>query len=118
MANINSLADEINQALKVYGTFVNGEVEEIAEEVTKDAAKELQTAGSFNDRTGSYRKGWESIKDGKNWVVRNKTDAQLTHLLEKGHAKKNGGRTKKFVHIKPVEQKTISEFEKKIRERL
>ncbi len=118
MASVNDLSAQINQALQIYGTFVNGEVLEIAKEVATDAAKELTTAGRFKDRTGDYRKGWEAIKTDRSWVVRNRTDYQLTHLLEKGHAKRNGGRTRKFVHIKPVERTAIEDFEAKVRSRL
>ena len=47
-------------------------------------------------------------------VIHNKTDYQLTHLLEKPHLTRSGGITVPQVHIAPVEEKCIKEFEEKI----
>ena len=53
-----------------------------------------------------YNSGWTMKKEKKGKttkaIVHNKTKYQLTHLLEKGHAKTNGGRTRAFPHIAPV----------------
>ena len=46
--------------------------------------------------------------------IYNKTDYQLTHLLEKSHLTRNGGKTTPQVHIAPVEEQCIREFEDKI----
>ena len=60
-------------------------------------------------RTGQYKKGW-AVKKQKETanslelVVHNKKRYQLTHLLEKGHAKRGGGRVRAFPHIAPAEQ--------------
>ena len=43
--------------------------------------------------TGDYKKGWRIKQDKarKSIIVHNATDYQLTHLLEHGHVKRNGG---------------------------
>ena len=113
---VHQLAEQIANTLRDYSTVKQEQVNEIAAEVAKRGAKKLKlkTTGTFNDLTGAYRKGWRAKKEDGIWIVHNATDYQLTHLLEKGHAKANGGRTRAFPHIKEIEQEIIEEFEKEI----
>ena len=68
-------------------------------------------------RTGQYKKGW-AVKKQKETanslelVVHNKKHYQLTHLLEKGHAKRGGGRVRAFPHIAPAEQAASGNWRK------
>ena len=117
MAEIN-MAREIAKALTQYSTEVETDLRNAKKEVGQKAVQELRTSGSFDDRTGSYRKGWRLRKVGNNYVVYNATDYQLTHLLEYGHALRNGGRSKAYPHIKPVEQMVINDFEAIVRKEL
>ena len=113
--NVNQMANQIANALRDYSNVTREQVNEIAELIAKRGVVKLRTAGSFKDISGDYRKGWRAKKVGNKWVVHNATDYQLTHLLEKGHAKVGGGRSQTFPHIKPVEQELIEEFEQEIR---
>ena len=47
-------------------------------------------------------------------TVHSKNRYQLAHLLEKGHAKRGGGRVEAKVHIAPAESYAISQLEDKI----
>lgn len=76
-----------------------------------------------NGARKQYCKGWSLKKDktGRNrFIVKvwNKTDYQLTHLLEFGHATRNGGRTKPQPHIRPTEEKYKKEFEKELKRKI
>ncbi|MDM5245759.1 HK97 gp10 family phage protein [Lysinibacillus sp. G4S2] len=106
--NINDLAAEINRALANYAHGVGEDIEKVAEKVAKEGAQQLK-ARSPVGATHRYAKGWRAKKVGNQWVVHN-IHYQLTHLLEKGHAKVGGGRIPAVVHIAPVEQEMINEF--------
>ena len=64
-----------------------------------------------------YNRGWTVMKTkrDKTATIHNATDYRLTHLLEKGHAKVNGGRTRAFPHIAPVAEECEDELIKNIR---
>ncbi|HZH62393.1 MAG TPA: HK97 gp10 family phage protein, partial [Metabacillus sp.] len=62
------------------------------------------------ENTGDYAKGWAKKKVGTAQVIHNRTDYQLTHLLEKGHVNRDGSRTEAIPHIKHAEEKAINEY--------
>lgn len=115
------LADTVSKILSEYGDECMDVLEESVKNVTKEAANELKSAGSFGG-TGKYRKGWKAKTQKKRisveGVVYNTTAPGLTHLLEFGHAKQNGGRTRAFPHIEPVNEKAqgkiVEELERKL----
>lgn len=111
--NANNLAAEINRQLQLYAGVLEEEIDKAAEEVAKDGVEKLKS--SSPNKTGKYAKSWGIKKVGKIFVLHNKR-YQLTHLLENGHAKVNGGRVAPRVHIKPVEQQMIEDFEQKVKE--
>lgn len=116
--NVNQLANKVSEMLSDYSKVTEKELEVIAETIAQRGVTKLRTAGSFQDISGDYRTGWRAKKVKGKWVVHNQTDYRLTHLLEKGHAKIGGGRTKAYPHIKPVEEEMIKEFEEEIRRTL
>lgn len=85
-------------------------------EVAEEAKDELKTAGSFKGT--KYRRSWK-VKEVQTSVyteatVYNEKHYRLTHLLEFGHQKQNGGRTKAFAHIAPVNDKVDKLFQEKM----
>lgn len=114
---IDSLATELANALSDYSEAVTEEVMKAIDEESKEAAKELKSRSP--KLTGDYEKGWTSKntykgKYSKVNTIHNKTDYQLTHLLEYGHVKRGGGRVAAIPHIKPVETRAIENLTRKV----
>lgn len=116
MSNVSSLASEIAKALSEYSEELENEVDEIGKEVAEEAVSELKQTSP--KRYGKYAKNWKVKRNKKgSYVVHNAAPTyRLTHLLERGHVLRNGGRSHSFTHIQPVEEKVIENFEKRIKE--
>ena len=110
---MQDIASEITKALTEYTSEVEEKLDEIKSDVADETVNMLKV-NSPKGRRGKYAKGWRKKKDGTGYVIHNATDAGLTHLTEKGHAKRNGGRTKAQPHISTAEEMAIKEFENKI----
>ena len=95
-------------------------LEETKKELSKQAVRQLKQASP--KRTGKYAKGWRSTvrKEsavGAEVVVHNKI-YRLTHLLEKGYAKRGGGRVEAIPHIAPVEEEITGKLSDEIEKEL
>jgi hypothetical protein len=105
---IDGLAKEIARQVVLYTSEVEEKVAAAKDEVTKEAVALLKQTSPKD--TGDYAKGWTRKKVGEDYIIHNRTDYQLTHLLEHGHVNRDGGRTPGRPHIRPVEEKTISDY--------
>lgn len=113
---LDKLADSIEKTLREYEASVVKDTGQLAKDFAKQGAKAVaQSARSsgWGDTTG-YDKGWTTkYEEGRlsaSAIIYNKDVPGLAHLLENGHAKRNGGRTRAFPHIAPVEEKITGEF--------
>lgn len=119
------MRDTVNKYHLMYIGEVYVTTTEVIQEVAKESVKKLKNT-SPKGATGKYRRGW-AWKVEKNFrkrynayaVVYGKTGTyQIAHLLEHGHAKRGGGRTRSIEHIKPVEEWAIDEAYDRIIDRL
>jgi hypothetical protein len=108
------LSREISKALTEYTQEVTEGLEEAKLKVAKDTVKELKRTSPRSKGGGDYAKGWARKKVGNKEVVYNRTNYQLTHLLENGHAKRGGGRVPAIPHIHPAEQRAIDDYVKQV----
>ena len=133
MANItigpNQLQNTIMKILDDLPKEADEAVEEATKTVAKKAVDDLKATSPVGTgkKAGSYANGWGTKKQKGKTVVYNKTDYQLTHLLEYGHqlvihGKVTNKSTRAIPHIKQVEQMVQNEypkeFEKELQERL
>lgn len=108
----DDLGKEIVKHLQMYTKEVEEALEEAKEEITNEGLTVLKLSSPI--KKGKYARGWRKKKVGKDFVLHNATAAQLTHLLEKGYAKRGGGRVAGRPHIQPVEEMMIEKFEKQV----
>lgn len=112
MTNINNLGKEIQKQLQLYSKQVAEKVEIAKEETATSLLQDIKQDSP--KRRPRYAKGWRIKREPKKLIVHNATDYQLTHLLEHGHALRNGDRFQGKIHIRPNEEKHVKEFLKKI----
>lgn len=116
-----AFAKTIQKLLDEYGDEVSEAMIDTSEEIAKETVSQMKQSGSFGG-DGKYRKSWKKNVEQKRThvssVVYNQKHYQLTHLLEYGHAKQNGGRTRAFPHIAPVNDWAQSEFVKVLERKL
>lgn len=117
-----NLAGEIQKILDEYGDEASVALAEAIEETAKEAQTQLRSKNMGRKLWKKYPKGWSvQIKAGSldvEGIVYNKDHYRLTHLLEFGHATRNGGRTKAFPHIAEVNAFAQKDVLERLREKL
>ena len=121
MTSIDNRADEIMKGLTEYSDLADMEMKKAVRKTATAVKKEI--AANAPKRTGKYAKSWTAKKTKENshsleMTVHSKNRYQLAHLLEKGHAKRGGGRVSGRPHIAPAEENGVQMFENLIEEAL
>lgn len=107
---IDELADEIMDGLMEYEGLAAETVKGAVKKAGNTVKKEIQNNAPKD--TGKYAKSFKVTKRKETAntlevTVHSKDKYQLAHLLEKGHAKRGGGRVAAQPHIAPAEEKGI-----------
>lgn len=126
----DAFAKEMKSILEEYGAEVLDKTSQAVIESSEEARDKLKNvnqppptaSGTANPSTRrlwtAYSKSWDTqpivYSTGTHASVYNKKHYRLTHLLEYGHATRNGTHTRAFSHIKPVEDYIAKEFEQKL----
>lgn len=110
IVNVDGLADAIIKNLQGYTNDVTDGVKKAVDTVAKEVNDTIKSHITFKQHTGKYVKSFrikKTYEDGykkvNTWYVK-APEYRLTHLLENGHAIRNGGRAKAYPHIKYGEE--------------
>ena len=125
--SIDALASEIDSIFEEFTELTNVQVQDAVMETANDMAKDInaRASGLFGG-TGKYAKSWRAKEDiarktrlnAAAVVYANKNGYRLAHLLEKGHAKRGGGRVAGRPHIAPAEDAAKDTLVEKIKMKL
>jgi len=114
------MAKAVADVLKEYEGATVDVIKRAVDKTAKEAVRDLKATSPR--RTGEYSKDWAAKKDrnANQWAykktVYNRKHYRLTHLLEKGHRKVNGGMVAARPHIAKVEQEAVDELYNDIKE--
>lgn len=124
MANkigVDQLGAAIQQELTIYTDSVVRAVDAESEKAVKELVTKTKASAPVGYR-GSFRKSITSkllkrTNRGSTYVWYVKApDHRLTHLLVRGHAKKNGGRTRGNAFLQTALDEVLPAYEAKIKE--
>ena len=122
------LSTAVDVILAGYGEEVTAVMDKAIEDVSTGAVKKLQAVKEFapwGNPSGAYSASWtqEDRQTGRFKTVStiyNEDHYQLPHLLEFGHANRDGGRTAAYPHIRQVndwcETEIVREINRGLRE--
>ena len=111
---IDKMAGELMDIMGEIRDTTTEELKASIKKAGKDIASEIKATAP--KRTGKYASSWKSsvVYEGAESIqvtVHSPSRYQLAHLLEHGHAKRNGGRAAAIPHIEPAEEKVMEKME-------
>ena len=114
---IDQMAHVSMEGLQEYADLATEDLKKAVKKAGDEAKKDIKNNAPV--KTGAYKKSWtvKTTKETSNAmevVVHSRNRYQLAHLLEFGHAKRGGGRTKAIPHIAPAEQRAAEILEREV----
>ena len=115
--SINGLADAVMEELTEYNRLAEETMKKAVTKAGQTVRKEIQADAPV--KSGKYAKSWRTKKTKESSralevTVYSPSRYMLAHLLEHGHAKRGGGRTRAFPHIAPAEEAGEKQLEQDI----
>lgn len=117
--DINDLAATIAGYLDEFKQTTDENILEACKETRDSVLPELKANSPKN--TGKYAKAWYSTIEkfgSRTEIILRNRQYRLVHLLEFGHAKRNGGRTKPQPHVEPAQTHADDLFLKLLKRRI
>lgn len=112
----DGLSDAVMDLLDAYSADVKDDLTAVVKTVSKDCLADIKRKSPR--RTGEYAKSWSrkfsKASEQPSATIYNKKYYMLTHLLEDGHAKADGGRVEGVPHIAPAAEQAAKDLEKGI----
>ena len=114
---IDRLADTVMNGLQEYADLATDDLKKSIKKAGETARDYIQE--NAPKKTGKYAKSWtvKTTKETANSmevVVHSKKHYPRAHLLEFGHATRNGGRVAARPHIAPAEKEAVEQLKKDI----
>lgn len=121
MSSVDDLADLVMDGLREYSELADTAMKKAVRKTAASVRKEISENAPKD--TGTYAKSWATKKVTENShkleiTVHSKNRYQIAHLLEHGHAKRNGGRVAGKPHIAPAEENGADLLESLIKKEL
>lgn len=115
--SVGNLADAVMKELQEFADTTTEGMKTAVTDVGKQVRDEIKAGAPVAG--GKYAKSWAVKNTQENShalevTVHSRNRYQLAHLLEHGHAKRNGGRTRAIPHIAPAEKHGVEELERQI----
>lgn len=117
------LSKAVATILDDYEESIIDTVQSVTEDLANEGLRKVKSASPVSGKSqkrSAYKSGWrkkvETNRLGASAVIYNEKYPGLVHLLEKGHALRNGGRTAAKPHVAPVQEWMNDELIKRIKE--
>ncbi len=112
--SVDEMAVAISKCLEEYKDLAANELKKSVKKAGKTVREDIKS--NAPRKSGKYKDSWtvktlSEDSTGISLVVHSKDRYMLAHLLEKGHAKRGGGRVPGKPHIKPAEEKGNKQLE-------
>lgn len=119
--DVSNLGDAISEELTIWDKEINEKIDDLAKQSMKQLVADTKATAPVGNRKKHYK---DSIKSRGEKTTRATTytwyvdgpDYRLSHLLENGHALRNGGRVEGTHFIKKASDPILEKYVKAVEE--